>query len=93
MCPKGHPTKNIGVPERDGMVVVYFVKKELFHSLVKAHEIRTKEQMSTEDYSPEDKSTEDTQQNSEGYINPAEPCTDSGIFSEDSLNFLTQFRF
>ena len=58
MCQKGHAAEDIRIPERDGVVSVYFIIQELLHTKVKSNEVRRKKGVPTNDDIFEKKKTE-----------------------------------
>ncbi|MBW1766637.1 MAG: hypothetical protein JRJ65_06235 [Deltaproteobacteria bacterium] len=49
MAPKGDATKNIGIPVRDAMVLLYLINQELLKAKIESKKIGTKEEMPAKD--------------------------------------------
>jgi hypothetical protein len=54
VCPKGNSTKDIGIPEGDGVVVPDFIQEKLLHPQIEGRKIRTHEEMTANDDIPEE---------------------------------------
>ena len=71
MGPEGNAAENVGVPERDGMVLVNLVKEETLVAKVAGNEIRPEKQVIEKDDFPKQEETKSQQKGADEDILPA----------------------